>query len=709
MMKHFVRRSLSASIAVLMTINFLSIPAFAADNTVGTDSSSSPTVITLDDSEDSSTIDTVIISGTYQQDEARKVLDMVNEFRTGDDAWYWNSDNTTKTKVENLNELVYDYELEKIAMQRAIEIALSYSHTRPNGKSCWSAYTEKNYNSPVGENITFLYAIAKTAFKAWKEDDKDYSGQGHRRMMLSSKATRMGCACVKYEGTCFWVQEFSASTQPLIEPTVANNSLTDMKVDILRSEIKSIKLDVDSTSLRVEKGESVSLPAVSASIILSSGAYKKKFCEVTSQGSWTSKDSSIASISDSTVKGVNYGSTEAVYSTLGSTVSVNLTVDCVHNYTTSVIKKPTCTESGTQKLTCSKCGDSYTEEIAKLDHSYQSTVTAPTCTQKGYTTYVCSLCGTSYKKEISATGHTYSTSITKKATCTEIGVKTYTCSKCGSSYKEEIPATGHTYTASVTKEATCIATGEKVYTCSQNDASYVEVIPVLEHDYQAVVTKPTETTGGYTTHTCSKCGDAYRDNKTAPLGTTSKVEKKTNKLTVKNKTTLTASTSKAQTLTLNVESLSGKVTYSNFKSNGSVKATCKDGKITFPKNFVGKVTVTAKAAASDNYLAASKTITITVNPTSTKLSSVSNAKGKKMTVKWKKNSLCSGYRIQYSTSKSFSSSKTKTVSKKSTTSTKISGLQKGKTYYVRIQTYKTVNGKKYYSGWSSASKVKISK
>jgi hypothetical protein len=365
------------------------------------------------------------------------------------------------------------------------------------------------------------------------------------------------------------------------------------------------------------------------------------------------------------------GYTTYTCSVCGTSYTGNEVSATGHSYTSSVTKKPTCTATGVKTYTCSKCKNTYTEQIAKLNHSYQSVVTAPTCTKKGYTTYTCSVCGTSYtSNEVSATGHSYTSSVTKKPTCTETGIKTYTCSKCGGSYTESISALGH--------------------------------------DYQAVVTKPTETTGGYTTHTCSRCGDTYRDNETAPLA--SKVEKKTNKLTVKNKTTLTASASKAQTLKLNVESLSGKtVTYSDFQSSGSVKATCKNGTITFPKNFVGKVTVTAKTAASDDYLAASKTITITVNPTNTTLSSVSNTKGKKMTVKWKKNSLCSGYRIQYSTSKDFSSSKTTTVSKQSTTSTQISGLTKDKTYYVRIQTYKTVNGKNYYSGWSSASKVKISK
>ena len=47
--------------------------------------------------------------------------------------------------------------------------------------------------------------------------------------------------------------------------------------------------------------------------------------------------------------------------------------------------------------------------------------------------------------------------------------------------------------------------------------SYLDPLP-CEHDYQAVVTAPTCTEGGYTTYTCSKCGDSYTGSETAALG-----------------------------------------------------------------------------------------------------------------------------------------------------------------------------------------------
>ena len=89
-----------------------------------------------------------------------------------------------------------------------------------------------------------------------------------------------------------------------------------------------------------------------------------------------------------------------------------------------------------------------------------------------------------------------------------------------------------------------------------------------------------------------------------------------------------------------------------------------------------------------------------------KLSSLTAGKGT-ITVKWKKGSNITGYQVQYSLKKSFASKKTATVAKAATTKAVIKKLKSKKTYYVRIRTFKTVKGKKYYSAWSKAKAVKV--
>ena len=88
-----------------------------------------------------------------------------------------------------------------------------------------------------------------------------------------------------------------------------------------------------------------------------------------------------------------------------------------------------------------------------------------------------------------------------------------------------------------------------------------------------------------------------------------------------------------------------------------------------------------------------------------KVSSLTNKKGKKLYVKWAKNSKCTGYQIEYVTGKT---TKKVSASVKSKSKT-ISKLKKGKTYYVRIRAYKKVSGTTYYGAWSGKKKVKIKK
>ena len=121
-----------------------------------------------------------------------------------------------------------------------------------------------------------------------------------------------------------------------------------------------------------------------------------------------------------------------------------------HNYTSKILKQPTCTEKGTTRYTCSRCGYSYDEEnieaLGNLGHNYVSKVIKrPTCTENGITRYTCSYCGDYYDKEnIAALGHNYVSKVLTQPTCTEKGVTRYTCTRCNNYYdKENIEELGH--------------------------------------------------------------------------------------------------------------------------------------------------------------------------------------------------------------------------------------------------------------------------
>lgn len=97
----------------------------------------------------------------------------------------------------------------------------------------------------------------------------------------------------------------------------------------------------------------------------------------------------------------------------------------------------------------------------------------------------------------------------------------------------------------------------------------------------------------------------------------------------------------------------------------------------------------------------SKSLSFTIKPVATSISSYSKGK-KKFTVKWKKMvTQVSGYQIQHATNSSFKNCKTKTISKNSITSSTITTNKSKQRYYFRVRTYKTINGTKYYSAWSA--------
>ena len=156
------------------------------------------------------------VEGQLKQTEARKMLSMINKFRTSTtEAWYWNDDDTTKTvfntnSSNTLGTLSYDYDLEKVAMKRAQELAVLYDHLRPTGEYWDSLYV--NGTNSWGENIAWndemLGWTAADVFTAWREDNDKYWGQGHRRNMLNSRFTTVGFGCFTVGDCTYWTQEF---------------------------------------------------------------------------------------------------------------------------------------------------------------------------------------------------------------------------------------------------------------------------------------------------------------------------------------------------------------------------------------------------------------------------------------------------------------------------------------------------------------------
>ena len=192
-----------------------------------------------------------------------------------------------------------------------------------------------------------------------------------------------------------------------------------------------------------------------------------------------------------------------------------------HDYK-EVVTEPTCTKEGYTTYICKNCGDSYVGDKTKaLGHNLDEWTVSKqaSCTEAGEKVRKCSRCDYNETEEIAATGHNYKEVVTAP-TCTEAGYTTYTCTTCGDSYVgNETKALGHDLGEwTVSKKASCTEAGEKVRKCSRCDYNETEEIAATGHNYKEVVTAPTCTEAGYTTYTCTTCGDSYVGNETKALG-----------------------------------------------------------------------------------------------------------------------------------------------------------------------------------------------
>ncbi|SCW29947.1 Glucan-binding domain-containing protein (YG repeat) [Ruminococcaceae bacterium YRB3002] len=261
-----------------------------------------------------STIKSFSMTYTVDQQEARDMLPLINEWRQSGDAWYWKSDDTTKYMCGKLSTYTYDYNLEQIALQRAYEVAVSFSHTRTDGSDCFTC--TYNGTRSWGENIAAGYSTAAATFEQWQENDDMYAGQGHRRAMLSTRYTAIGIGHVVYNGYHYWVQEFGEANSG----AAATTAITGTRTGTIRMDVDSatFKLSTDSRISSIAYGTSKDLPQIigrySTSSTWGSGGAVVPGSDLTNV-KWTSSDTSKLVIqNNTTVKAVGAGSCTLTYS-----------------------------------------------------------------------------------------------------------------------------------------------------------------------------------------------------------------------------------------------------------------------------------------------------------------------------------------------------------------------------------------------------------
>lgn len=150
----------------------------------------------------------------------------------------------------------------------------------------------------------------------------------------------------------------------------------------------------------------------------------------------------------------------------------------------------------------------------------------------------------------------------------------------------------------------------------------------------------------------------------------------------------------------------GNAALSYVSSDTTVAAVDSTGKVSV--KGIGTATITIKAAATDRYERALATVTVTVNPKKETISKVTSPKKGQAKVTWKKDAKATGYVVVYTDDKSFTKNVSMVTVKKNTKSSQtIKKLTSKKKLYVKVCSYKSVNGRKMYGKYSAAKSVKV--
>ncbi len=105
--------------------------------------------------------------------------------------------------ARGLSPVTIDLQVQACANVRAREIAVSFSHTRPNSSSCFTALQEGNVRyRACGENIAYGYPDAERVMQAWM------NSSGHRANILNAAYTRIGVGYYETGGVRYWTQFF---------------------------------------------------------------------------------------------------------------------------------------------------------------------------------------------------------------------------------------------------------------------------------------------------------------------------------------------------------------------------------------------------------------------------------------------------------------------------------------------------------------------
>lgn len=360
----------------------------------------------------------VLVEGTLRYDYAFQVLEIENQRRVS----------------LGLDPLVMDRDLMDHAMNRAMQCALYWSHTQPDGASF-------GYGSAVylnAEIIAKIYTTPQAAVNGW------YNSSSHYPEIIGKNYTGTGVGVFEIGGVYYWVQVFNMKT-----PTTASASdypaskTASRTVHVAKDNIgtyASVSLSDrdlapgETARFSVKYARTVSSTAVSYALPASGLRYE-------------SSDESVCTVSADGVVSANAGGTATLrawypgYESGAWSFTVTVSGPAHQcSYTGEVTTTPGCETAGEMTYTCS-CGKHYTEPIDPTGHDLDggTVTTEPGCLSFGVLTFTCKTCGHTETAPIAPGSHAYTSVVSRLPTATRSGTLRKTCSVCGKTVVVTLP------------------------------------------------------------------------------------------------------------------------------------------------------------------------------------------------------------------------------------------------------------------------------
>lgn len=308
---------------------------------------------------------TLSVTGEEVYSQAFEIVELINVQR----------------RKNNLPAVTMDKGLLDAAMLRAAECTVYYSHTRPNGLRCFTAFPAGGGAS--GENIAVGQQSAEEVMAAWMKSP------GHRANILSENFASVGVGAFCHQGIYTWVQLFSSNSADAVkQPADARKTA---KIQVQQAHLVP---RADRTLLMLQQGDTqpVSL------CFINRGFDPQSVHPDRENLTFRSSNPKVAKVDDQgLVTGVADGTAEITISLNGTDKKATVTVTVTeHNYEVWQYDAPTCSAPGHARYKCEDCGQWIDKELPKLtEHFWDSgtLISKPTTAKDGAKTYTCTACG----------------------------------------------------------------------------------------------------------------------------------------------------------------------------------------------------------------------------------------------------------------------------------------------------------------------------